>query len=173
MLAQPTPSIASPPAPLLPAMPQSCQPQILAAIQEVLKESSGLELAGADPTLTFLDLGFDSLSLPQVGIALKKKMGVKITFRQLLLEDCPTLDAFTNHLDGVLPADAFAPPPAVEAETPVVPAPTVLPPTPMAANGNGHNGNGHAHSNSQFIPMTATTPPSDAVQALVAQQLQR
>jgi glutamate-1-semialdehyde aminotransferase len=42
----------------------------------------------------------------------------------------------------------------------------------MAANGNGHNGNGHAHSNGQFIPMTATNPPSDAVQALVAQQLQ-
>jgi amino acid adenylation domain-containing protein len=160
----------SPNPPLL-AMPQSRQPQILAAIHEVLEESSGLELAGADPTLTFLDLGLDSLSLTQVGIALKKKVGVKITFRQLL-EDFPTLDALTNHLDAVLPAEAFAPPPAAEAATPAVATPTALAPTPMAANGNGHNGNGHAHSNGQLIPMTATPPPSDAVQALVAQQLQ-
>jgi amino acid adenylation domain-containing protein len=160
----------SPNPPLL-AMPQSRQPQILAAIHEVLEESSGLELAGADPTLTFLDLGLDSLSLTQVGIALKKKVGVKITFRQLL-EDFPTLDALTNHLDAVLPAEAFAPPPAAEAATPAVATPTALAPTPMAANGNGHNGNGHAHSNGQLIPMTVTPPPSDAVQALVAQQLQ-
>jgi amino acid adenylation domain-containing protein len=166
-----SPSLPHSPNPPLLAMPQSRQPQILAAIHEVLEESSGLELAGADPTLTFLDLGLDSLSLTQVGIALKKKVGVKITFRQLL-EDFPTLDALTNHLDAVLPAEAFAPPPAAEAATPAVATPTALAPTPMAANGNGHNGNGHAHSNGQLIPMTATPPPSDAVQALVAQQLQ-
>ncbi|MEB3267018.1 MAG: beta-ketoacyl synthase N-terminal-like domain-containing protein, partial [Leptolyngbya sp.] len=149
-----------------PAMTQSRKPQILTAIHEVLEESSGLALAGADPTLTFLDLGLDSLSLTQVGIALKKKVGVKITFRQLL-EDFPTLDTLATHLDSVLPAEVFAAAEPVPA-APVSPQPIAPPTVPS----NGHNGNGNGHHYGNFIPMTSPTPPSDAVQALVAQQLQ-
>ncbi|NEQ43674.1 MAG: aminotransferase class III-fold pyridoxal phosphate-dependent enzyme [Leptolyngbya sp. SIOISBB] len=148
-------------------MTQSRKPQILSAIQEVLEESSGLDLAGADPSLTFLDLGLDSLSLTQVGIALKKKVGIKVTFRQLL-EDFPTLESLATHLDAVLPADAFAPPPT--------PAPATKPTSPLTSPplsilGDSQGNNGQAQSHGTFIPTTAT-PPSDAVQTLVAQQLQ-
>lgn len=145
----------------------SRKPQLIEAIKAVLEESSGLELADADSAVTFLELGLDSLSLTQVGIALKKKVGVKVTFRQLL-EDFPTLDTLATHLDEVLPVEAFTPPAAAE---PAAPAATLAPPSPatvMTAQSNGHNGNGH-HSNS--LPITAA-PPSDAVQTLVAQQLQ-
>ncbi len=148
-----------------PTMTHSRKPQLLAAIQTVLEDCSGLDLAAVDPTLTFLDIGLDSLSLTQVGIALKKAVGIKITFRQLL-EDYPTLDALGAHLDEVLPADAFATPTAAPAT--VTPGEEIAPPAhPWGQNGNGHN----PHEHGPLLPVTAPAPLA-AVQSLVAQQLQ-
>ncbi len=53
-------------------------------ILAILSELSGNDLTGADPNLSFVELGFDSLSLTQAAIALHKNFRVKVTFRQLL-----------------------------------------------------------------------------------------
>lgn len=66
-------------------------------IKTLLEESSGLELADADPQDTFLEMGLDSLFLTQVATTLSRKFGVKISFRQLN-EDLPNLDKLADLL---------------------------------------------------------------------------
>ena len=73
---------------------------------EMLEGLSGSDLSGADPSTTFVEMGFDSLFLTQVTQALQARFGMRITFRQLLAE-VPTLGALANYLDGKLPAEAF------------------------------------------------------------------
>lgn len=73
--------------------------QILA----ILSELSGNELADADPDLSFIELGFDSLSLTQAAIALHKTFRVKVTFRQLL-QDLPSPATLAEYLEKHIPA---------------------------------------------------------------------
>src|SRR5690606_18557959 len=70
---------------------------LIAQIKQLLEESSGLELAEADPQDTFLEMGLDSLFLTQVATSLSRKFGVKISFRQLN-EDLPNLDKLADHI---------------------------------------------------------------------------
>ena len=70
-----------------------------------LQRLSGLDLTGASPDLSFTELGFDSLFLTQVAVALYKRFGVKITFRQLL-QDLPSPAAVAEFLDKHAPAAA-------------------------------------------------------------------
>ena len=88
-------------------------------IRAVLKNLSGQDQAGADPGVTFLELGFDSLFLTQVAGTFRKEFGVKVTFRQLL-EDLATMDALSTHLDAILPPDVL-PPSAVSIPAPAPP----------------------------------------------------
>ncbi|AQG80772.1 type I polyketide synthase [Spirosoma montaniterrae] len=89
-------------------------------INELLEDASGLDMAGVDATLSFLEIGLDSLLLTQVAITLKNEFGVPITFRQLTSEfDTPA--RLAAHLDQVLPADAYRPATA-PVNTPVAPA---------------------------------------------------
>ncbi len=69
---------------------------------------SGIETTPQEATHPFLELGFDSLFLTQATAALSKKFKVKLTFRQLM-ESFSTIAALADHLDTVLPAEAFAP----------------------------------------------------------------
>ncbi|HKT48568.1 MAG TPA: amino acid adenylation domain-containing protein [Candidatus Acidoferrales bacterium] len=70
----------------------------------ILTNLSGAALSTAESSTTFLELGFDSLFLAQVSIALQKQFGVKVTFRQLL-NDFSSAERLAAHLDGVLPRD--------------------------------------------------------------------
>ena len=70
---------------------------LIKQIKHLLEESSGLELADADPEETFLEMGLDSLFLTQVATSLSKKFGVKISFRQLN-EEVPNLDKLADHI---------------------------------------------------------------------------
>ncbi len=70
---------------------------LIKQIKHLLEESSGLELADADPQETFLEMGLDSLFLTQVATSLSKKFGVKISFRQLN-EEVPNLDKLADHI---------------------------------------------------------------------------
>jgi acyl carrier protein len=72
-------------------------------LKAVFGELAGRDLDGADPRATFFQLGFDSLLLTQVASALKKRFGVKITFRQLL-EELTTFEAIAQSLEQLKPA---------------------------------------------------------------------
>ncbi|MBS1583426.1 MAG: amino acid adenylation domain-containing protein [Bacteroidetes bacterium] len=69
---------------------------LIAQIKHLLEESSGLELAEAGNEETFLEMGLDSLFLTQVATSLSKKLGVKISFRQLN-EELANLDKLADH----------------------------------------------------------------------------
>jgi acyl carrier protein len=79
-------------------------PLIEAEVIAVLKHLSGRDLSDADSSVTFFDLGFDSLLLTQASQSLRQKFGVKITFRQLL-EDLLTIEAVSRYLDEQIPAN--------------------------------------------------------------------
>ncbi|MCF8467030.1 MAG: amino acid adenylation domain-containing protein, partial [Sneathiella sp.] len=55
-------------------------------LKTVLGELSGLEVAELDSSASFLELGFDSLLLTQVGKELRDAFGVTVTLRQLIDE---------------------------------------------------------------------------------------
>jgi acyl transferase domain-containing protein len=55
-----------------------------AAIGEILENISGESVEGAAPSMTFLEMGFDSLLLSQVAQQLQARFKVKVAFRQLL-----------------------------------------------------------------------------------------
>ncbi len=77
-------------------------------IQQVLEETSGEDISGANEDTTFMEMGFDSLFLTQASLAISNKFKVKITFRQLM-ESITTLKQLADHLEAEAPA---APPPA-------------------------------------------------------------
>ena len=100
--------------PRTPSIPESPQPQtgerierLRSDVMTILANLSGAALSTAESSTTFLELGFDSLFLAQVSIALQKQFGVKITFRQLL-NDFSSVETLAAHLDGVLPRDVPA-----------------------------------------------------------------
>jgi acyl carrier protein len=85
--------------------------KIQTAIAELLRELSGVDVASVDSSITFLELGFDSLFLTQLAQAVQEKFAIKITFRQLL-NDVSSLAALTNYVQGELAPDAFCEPPS-------------------------------------------------------------
>ena len=89
---------------------------------EIFEELCGTDLASADGSVTFLELGFDSLFLTQVAQSIQGKFGLKIAFRQLL-GDQSSMDALTQYLNDKLPPGMFS-----------EPAPTAVPePPPRSA----------------------------------------
>ena len=78
---------------------------LLGELKQLFGELAGQDLSGAPGDANFFDLGFDSLFLTQASQALRKRFGVKITFRQML-EDLTTLDAMAAHLAEKAPAAA-------------------------------------------------------------------
>ncbi|HEY8209099.1 MAG TPA: amino acid adenylation domain-containing protein, partial [Myxococcaceae bacterium] len=113
----PTPApIAAPARDIAPTPMASRIPELKAQLAAVFEETAGIEITDADSNASFLELGFDSLFLTQVALALGRKFegGVKITFRQLV-NDLPTLDALAEFMDQNLPKDAVAAAPAPEA----------------------------------------------------------
>ncbi len=136
--------------------------RIGAALAEIFENLSGVNLSQADGTTTFLEMGFDSLFLTQVTQALQAKFGLKVTFRQLLGDQC-TLNSLAEYMDAKLPADGFpavvampaSAPQAREAQSSVPGGGTTpeLTTPPMSGNGG--------------IPM-----PESSVERLMREQLQ-
>jgi acyl carrier protein len=134
-------------------------PLIEAEVRGALEQLSGRDLADASSSATFFDLGFDSLLLTQASQSLRQKMGVKISFRQLL-EDLVTIEAVAAYLDQHVAADKFSAAPA----KPIAVAQTAS--TTVAAT-NGHHENGAANGNGKSHAITA-----GIVDRIVKQQLQ-
>lgn len=90
---------------------------LFAALRTVLADLSGTPADRLDATASFIELGFDSLMLTQVSMALQSRFSTKISFRQLL-GDLGSMDALLDHLDRTLPPDAFAVAPAPQVSLP-------------------------------------------------------
>ncbi len=89
------------------AKPAAARAEHLARlIRELILEVSGTTLT--DDTVSFLELGLDSLFLTQASQALRSKFGIKITFRQLL-ESSSSVQELSAYLDQQLPPEAFRP----------------------------------------------------------------
>ena len=83
--------------------PSTARPKRLCAeIAHVFANLSGILVTPEEYTLTFLELGFDSLFLTQATRAIEKKFCVKVTFRQMM-EQVSTIESLAKYLDQKLP----------------------------------------------------------------------
>ena len=97
--------------------------RLTAQIRLLVEELSGLQLGQVNPATGFLELGLDSLLLTQAATLFQRKLGVPVSFRQLM-EDLGSIDALAEYADQTLPASASAP--------------TVAPsPRPVVVKGHG------------------------------------
>ncbi len=83
--------------------------RIRQSLVETFQDLSGMDLAQVDGSVTFLEMGFDSLFLTQVTQAIQSSFALKITFRQLL-GDLSSMDSLAQYVESKLPADRFAEP---------------------------------------------------------------
>ena len=96
-------------------------------VASLFEELSGIVTGPESFDTTFLELGFDSLFLTQVTQALQRRFKVKVTFRQIV-EKFSTIQALADHLDTILPADAFP------VEQPQAAAPLAAAPLPVVSS---------------------------------------
>lgn len=98
---------------------------IICQLQQYLSELGGQTISSDQVGSSFMDLGFDSLFLTQAAAGMKSRLGVKITFRQLL-ESLTSIQALAAYIDQELPAENVTPSVAVTVSQPSNPvAPTV------------------------------------------------
>ena len=95
--------------------------RIAARVLDLLVPVSGRERSQISTSATFMEQGFDSLSLTQVAFALRKEFSVKVSFSQLM-NQWPNVDLLAAHLDATLPADILETA-AIPASLPVAPLP--------------------------------------------------
>ncbi len=74
------------------------QASIWSRLDEILSDLAGFELDELDHSVSFLELGFDSLFLIQMSQTLKNEFQVDISFRQLI-EQIPTFPMLMTYLD--------------------------------------------------------------------------
>ncbi|MEH2260074.1 aminotransferase class III-fold pyridoxal phosphate-dependent enzyme [Nostoc sp.] len=127
-------------------MTTSPQQKLIPLLKEIIEETSGLEIASVDDLTTFLEMGLDSLSLTQVGLALKKKFQVKVTLRQLL-EIYPNLGTLADFINSALSPETLSalgltetvaePTPEAALSAPATTSPTLL---VHEVHTNGSNG---------------------------------
>jgi glutamate-1-semialdehyde aminotransferase/acyl carrier protein len=75
-------------------------------LKEIFEDAAGIEIDMAAAGMSFIEIGFDSLSLTQIATNLKKIFNVPITFRKLF-EEYNSLELLAHYLDNNLPADVF------------------------------------------------------------------
>ncbi|HEX5959929.1 MAG TPA: amino acid adenylation domain-containing protein [Rhodanobacteraceae bacterium] len=103
---------------------------VVARLIDVLLPISGLDRAQINTSATFLEQGFDSLSLTQASLGIQQAFGVKVTFAQLM-NQLPNLELLAAHLERTMRGDTGpAPQPAPPASPPV--AATAQPQDPAA-----------------------------------------
>jgi len=90
--------------------------RIASRVVELLMPVSGRDQSEIDNSATFMEQGFDSLSLTQAAFAIGKEFSVKISFSQLMSQ-FPNIEMLAEHLDSALPAELPAEVPAAPADT--------------------------------------------------------
>jgi len=78
------------------------------ALRALFGELSGVDLATASVDDSFFQLGFDSLFLTQASLAVTRRFGVDVTFRQLR-DQLQSLAKLAAHVDGARAAKSSAP----------------------------------------------------------------
>ncbi|HTB96907.1 MAG TPA: amino acid adenylation domain-containing protein [Terracidiphilus sp.] len=121
-----------------PVPPQTREARFTAKVLEILVGVSGCDLADLSSSTTFLELGFDSLSLAQVAVGIERTFGHKVGFNKLM-NQLPTAEAVAQHLDAVLPADFFGVLPTPKVQHPDQDRTTLL-------RTAGEQGGSHAHT---------------------------
>jgi amino acid adenylation domain-containing protein len=157
--AAPPPSPTQPAAAMTPTA--SRLPALIARLNALFEEGSGIALDATDPATPFIALGLDSLTLTQAALQIKKEFALPITFRDLM-ERFRSVDALARHIDSQLPPEPAAPPPSLAPSPPVA---SVAPRTHSAQPASGDG---------PLQPPTALNVPANApfVQQLIAQQMQ-
>ena len=84
------------------SVPVSRRERIASLLVDLLAALSGRERSQIDRSSTFMEQGFDSLSLTQVGFTIRKEFPTKVSFSQLMNE-LPNVDMLADHLDETLP----------------------------------------------------------------------
>ncbi len=141
-------------------------PRLVSQVCELFETVSGVEIGAGDAAESFVELGIDSLVLTQVSLAVAKRFGVRVTFRQMI-EEYTTVDRLAAHLDAAMPPEQAD---YVEAAAPelaaVVPsaAAVAVPPTVVGSAGGTVAGTVAA-------PMLVEMGGGHAVQQLIEQQL--
>jgi amino acid adenylation domain-containing protein len=97
--------------------------RIASRVLDLLVVISGRERSLIEPSATFMEQGFDSLSLTQVAFAVRKEFAVKVTFSQLM-NQFPNVDMLSEYIDTTLPAGMLLDGDASSAAAPT-PAPQV------------------------------------------------
>ncbi len=150
--------------PQLPTMSVNNSRSLMPLLKEVIEATSGLEMAGVEESTTFLEMGLDSLSLTQVGLALKKKFKVKVTLRQLM-EAYPDLGTLADFLHQTVAPALLPAVPEVVVSPVAVATPTIV---PIETNGNGNA--------AQAVMSPAAVPilklPASALESVIDRQLQ-
>jgi len=81
--------------------------RLAARLVEILVPVSGRDRSQINKSATFLEQGFDSLSLTQVAFAIRKEFGVRVSFSQLM-KDLPSIDMLAAYLGEAVSPDLFA-----------------------------------------------------------------
>ncbi|HEV2436224.1 MAG TPA: condensation domain-containing protein, partial [Verrucomicrobiae bacterium] len=79
--------------------PATPKERTIETLRTLLRDLSGINTAATNSTTTFAEMGLESLFLTQFSVAIEKKLGVRIAFRQLL-QEFSTLDALAAHLES-------------------------------------------------------------------------
>ena len=77
--------------------PEDSRSKVVNRVKQILCDMSGMEPAVIGDDKQFLELGFDSLFLTQVNMAIQKEYGVRITFKQLF-EEAPNVGKLADFL---------------------------------------------------------------------------
>ncbi|QMS87629.1 aminotransferase class III-fold pyridoxal phosphate-dependent enzyme [Nostoc edaphicum CCNP1411] len=148
-------------------MTKSPQQKLIPLLKEIIEETSGLEIASVDDSTTFLEMGLDSLSLTQVGLALKKKFKVKVTLRQLL-EIYPNLGTLADFINSALSPETLS---ALGlTETVAEPIPEIPLPAPITTSPTSvvHE----VHTNGSAPQISPQPAASSFLENVINQQLQ-
>ena len=87
--------------------------RIASRVIDLLLPVCGREQSEISNSATFMEQGFDSLSLTQAAFAIGKEFSVKISFSQLM-NQFPNIEMLAEHLDQALPPEIFAEIPAIQ-----------------------------------------------------------
>ncbi|MEH1947795.1 MAG: aminotransferase class III-fold pyridoxal phosphate-dependent enzyme [Nostoc sp.] len=151
-------------------MTTSPQQKLIPLLKEIIEETSGLEIASVDDSTTFLEMGLDSLSLTQVGLALKKKFKVKVTLRQLL-EIYPNLGTLADFINSALSPETLSALGLTETVADIVPEAPL--PEPALVNTSPTLVVHEVHTNGS-APKISLQPAasSNVLESVINQQLQ-
>ena len=114
----------------------------------------GIEIGSAEFDTSFIELGYDSLTLTQVSTLFKRQLGVPIKFRRLL-EDVSTLNLLADYFAEKLPADQFVEEAAGSTEQEVRSTEPAVATNGYANGLNGHTNGANGHPSSVFPPSTS------------------